>query len=205
MRILLISIGLLLISFSASAQEKKAETLFSGEMKIGGFGGPQAKFTEFNGEFAVQFGGRGGFIINETFSIGGGGYGIASRRHMGSFTNTGFDTRLNIGYGGLILEYIHNSDDLFHFTFNTLIGAGGAELSDSPQTSSRYYNDYGLMDSDWFFVVEPELNLDVNLTRFMRFSIGASYRYIGDVQMEDLVESDLSGFSANIMFKFGRF
>ena len=195
------------MSLSSSAQEK-AETLFSGATKIGGFGGPQAKFTELDGEFAVQFGGRGGFIINSTFSIGGGGYGIASGRHMNFSAVDGNNSRLNIGYGGLILEYINNSDDLFHFTFNTLFGAGGAELRDAPIGTSRYlddYDNYDLIDNDWFFVIEPELNLDINLTNFMRFSIGASYRYVGDVQMIGLTDEDLSGFSANIMLKFGRF
>ena len=65
-------IGLLLFAFFgfASAQD---EQLVSGKIESGGFGAPVWKITQINGETAMLTGGRGGWIINHTFVIGGGG------------------------------------------------------------------------------------------------------------------------------------
>jgi hypothetical protein len=51
------------------------ETLFSGNVEHGGFGGPVVKFTQIKDEFGVLVGGRGGWIINHSFVLGAGGYG----------------------------------------------------------------------------------------------------------------------------------
>ena len=66
----------LILSFQLFAQE---ETLLgSSEVTHGGFGGPVIKYTQIKGEPAVLVGGRGGWIINHTFIIGGGGYGLVN-------------------------------------------------------------------------------------------------------------------------------
>jgi hypothetical protein len=62
-------------TFSAFAQET---TLINGEIESGGFGGPVLKVTSINGENAVMIGGRGGWIINHSLVLGGGGYGLVT-------------------------------------------------------------------------------------------------------------------------------
>ena len=54
------------------------ETLISGQLEYGGYGGPVVKFTTINNDWEVMVGGRGGWIINHSFVLGGGGYGLVT-------------------------------------------------------------------------------------------------------------------------------
>ena len=54
------------------------ETLLSGKLQSGGFGAPTVKFTLIDGLGAVLVGGYGGWLINHSFLIGVGGYGLAN-------------------------------------------------------------------------------------------------------------------------------
>jgi hypothetical protein len=60
-------------TFSALAQES---ILISG-----GFGGPVIKVININGENAVRVGGRGGWIINHSFVLAGGGIGYKQKNN----------------------------------------------------------------------------------------------------------------------------
>ncbi len=63
--------------------------------------------------------------------------------------------------------------------------------------------------SDAFMVIEPGIEVEMNITRFFRFCIGAHYRYTTDVQIDNPdynVDPDiLRGFMGGVTFKFGRF
>jgi len=189
----------LLLCFQIIAQE---QTLVgTGEMSNGGFGGPVIKYTQIKNEPAVLVGGRGGWIINHTFIIGGGGYGLANQIEADYFTDYYNKPYINFGYGGFELEYIIQSDKLVHFSIYTLIGAGGVNYRDNS------YNNWEDWDynSDEFFVLEPALNVEVNITSFFRINAGANYRFISGVSYDNLKNEDFSGFSGVLTLKFGSF
>lgn len=192
-----LSILSICICFNLFGQE---QTLVGGgEITHGGFGGPVVKFTQIKNESAVLVGGRGGWIINHTFIIGGGGYGLATQIKTDDiFYNEAF---LNFGYGGLELEYIIQSDNVVHFSVYTLIGAGGITYN------NNYMEDWSSWDfgNDEFFVFEPAVNVEVNITSFFRINAGANYRYISGVNYDNLNNSDLAGFAGVLTFKFGSF
>jgi len=182
--------------FSAFAQE---ETLISGEIESGGFGGPVLKLGSFNGETAILVGGRGGWILNHSFIIGGGGYGLANdvkAKVPGPYG----ERYLNFGYGGLELEYVSQSDRLIHFSFQTLIGAGALSWRDEDVRVGMRDS-----DSDTFFIVEPGANVTLNVTTYFRISGGISYRFISGVQSPASSSPDLSGPSGVLTFRFGKF
>ncbi|MBI5324668.1 MAG: hypothetical protein HZB41_05265 [Ignavibacteriae bacterium] len=138
-KILLFMIALIVIyplsAFSLETRQDTddTETLFgSGEITHGGYGAPELKLTQIQGEMGLLVGGRGGWIINSTFSIGGGGYGLVTSHKISNYKPP-FDTAayLRVGYGGIFFEYINSSNKLIHFTVNTLIGAGGASYTRS--------------------------------------------------------------------------
>ena len=66
-------------------------------------------------------GGRGGWIINHEFVVGGGGYGLSTDILVDG-------KKLAMGYGGLELGYVFFSDSLVHFTIHSLFGFGGISL-----------------------------------------------------------------------------
>ncbi len=194
-----------LIASTALAEEK---TLFSGEIENGGFGAPVLKFSPVRNQFAVWIGGQGGWLINHTFLLGGGGYGlvtrIAPRPEAVEALGTTRPLALQVGYGGLVMEFIGNSDNLVHYTFSTLVGAGTVRYGERPFDDHSF--DYVQEPNpDVFFVLEPGVNVELNVTSFFRLAVGAGYRYVSGVNTVGLSNNDLSGASVNLAMKFGKF
>ena len=201
---------IVMISF-VFADDYDMQTLVSGRLEHGGYGGPVVKFSEINGGFGVFVGGHGGWIINDRLVIGGGGYGLANDVSLGKNDIFNKSQYINFGYGGFELGYILSSNSLFHLDFNTLVGAGGVGYRHS------------VFDEDWdeweecdceedyddydkpVFVVEPTMNLMVNVSKHVRLGIGASYRYVAGLKDMDISNDDLTGISASINIKFGSF
>ena len=193
-----LSILLLFISYQSFGQE---QTLVgSGEISHGGFGGPVFKYTQIKGEPAVLIGGRGGWIINHTFVIGGGGYGLVNQIEADYMINDKHPF-INFGYGGLELEYIIQSDQIVHFSVYTLLGAGGITYKENHWDN---WDDWSSA-SDEFFVFEPAINVEINIMSFFRINAGVTYRFISGLHYSDLQNSDLAGFSGALTLKFGSF
>lgn len=110
------------------------------------------------------------------------------------------DLYLVFGYGGLLLEYIIASRKLVHFSVHSLIGAGGVSYreKDFDDGDSNY-------DGDGFFVLEPGANLMLNVHKHVRIGVGGTYRYVSGVNYSGISNSDLSGVTAQLVFKFGSF
>lgn len=199
MKSMTIAAIILMLSFSAYGQE---ETLISRDIESGGYGGLEVKFGEINGEWEVFVGGRGGWIINHQFVLGGAGYGMTTEGETrpGSIVPY-FNELFEMGYGGVLLAYINNSHRLIHLTVETLIGGGG--ISYYGDEGNDPFNDE--FDGDAFFIVEPGVNFELNISRRLRFAAGASYRITSGVEFQDLKDGDITGPAINLMLKFGKF
>ena len=191
----------------SSADAQDMQTLFDGDVTHGGFGGPVIKFSEVAGDPGVWVGGRGGWIINfsETHAIGlgGGGYGLTTFHNIPEPTDLGDPGDIEnpqavAGYGGFELEYTSRSYRLLHWTATTLIGAGSV---------SARSQDFQQIDEDFdpFFVIEPGLHGELNLTSFMRLHAGVSYRWTSGIDQAGFTDSDFSGINGTVAFKFGSF
>ena len=203
MKILSTLLLTIVFSYQLFAQE---ETLVgNGEITHGGFGGPVIKYSQFNGEPAVLVGGRGGWIINHSFIIGGGGYGLVNNigADNTSFGFWGTKPYIDFGYGGVELEYIIHSDRLIHFSVYSLIGGGSVSYRGDLLDN----DDWDKWDSprDAFFVFEPAANVELNIISFFRINAGISYRFVSGAKLDDLKDSDLAGPAATLTFKFGKF
>ncbi len=203
---------LLLLMFGAPSLAQTNEEIPYREMKtvlgkgnkIRGFGSLDVRMTEFKDDMGLLVGAHGGIILNNSFVIGLGGYGLTTNI---AFEGGEPDEKLYLygGYGGLILGAIFAPKEVVHIYTPVLIGAGGIDVSDR-----NYFNgfnsDFGFsLESSAFFVVEPGLEVEVNLTRFFKIGIGASYRLVRETDLENVSDSDLSGFSGGISLKFGKF
>lgn len=186
------------LAIPAAGQE---QTLVgSGRASHGGYGAPVVKFTEVAGESAVLVGGRGGWIINHMFVLGGGGYGLST--HVDARTPGPFGERyLDFGYGGVILEYVIKSDRVVHGSLEVLVGGGAI----------NHRRDWD--DSDWrgapradaVTVLEPGGTVDVNITTWFRASAGLTYRIVTGARRVMATDGDLSAVSATLVFRFGKF
>lgn len=193
-RIALAAVVTVFVPGTGTTQE--TETLLGGGITSGGFGGPATAFTRIHGDFAVLVGGRGGWIVNHSFVLGGAGYGLVTPDIRTGFAVHGGRSGLRMGYGGVEVGYIGLSTRLVHPVARLLIGGGGV----------RYESDNGHgMPSDGFFVAEPALGLEVNVTHWLRVDGAGSYRFISGAHLPNVRGRDLSGFSGVLSLKFGRF
>jgi len=193
MKRLMIVVFILALAGAAVPQD---ETLLGDEIESGGYGAVVVKYGRILGADGVFVGGQGGWVINHSFVLGGGGYGLANQVPV-----DGSDCPyLGFGYGGLLLEYIFSPRKLVHGSIQCLIGAGGVSYSEEWSCGEDYS-----WQSDAFFALEPAASLMLNLHKNVRAGIGASYRYVADVEFEDFTDSDLSGGTAHILIKFGVF
>lgn len=186
------------------AYGQEMQTLISGEVSHGGFGAPVVKISDVAGEPALWIGGRGGWIIriNEqhALSLGGGGYGLVSNHSVPdpNFGDPAEDYYIQNGYGGFEFEYTNHPNRLLHLSFSSLIGGGGLSAREAD-------NDYEYDDEDPYFVFEPEANVEINLTDFMRIAAGIGYRYTSGINSAGLNDDDFSGITGAVSFKFGKF
>ncbi|HLP29374.1 MAG TPA: hypothetical protein VK147_12095 [Candidatus Didemnitutus sp.] len=174
-----------------------------GELHSGGFGALVVKVGAIDGQTSVLFGGRGGWVINRTFVIGGGGYGYTDMMHHNQ--NSIADTGVSFGYGGLELEYLISSSNVVHATVMTLIGAGGlAVMRRYPYGPD---NDYNTIYSTSCFVFEPAVNVEVNILTWLRLGIGGGYRFVTGIDAvvgaKTYDNSTVSGLFGAATLKFG--
>jgi hypothetical protein len=196
----------LALCFAAAATAQEEETLLSGPVAFGGFGGPVLKMTRLHDSFGLLVGGRGGWIINYTLSIGGGGYGLVNSIEGPEGIPGMTDPLLSVGYGGFEIEYIRRSGRLIHPVISLLLGAGSAGYRESWEEDLDSGND-GEDNPTWdsFFIAESGIAVELNVTGFMRIDAGASYRFVSGLDQNDLTGSAIGGPSAVLAFKFGKF
>jgi hypothetical protein len=180
----------------ASLAFGQAEHLIQGSIESGGFGGPVLKVTSLGGSTGILVGGRGGWIINHTFILGGGGYGLANYVRAATPGPNG-EPYINFGYGGVEVEYITNWERLVHFSVGVLIGGGGIGYRDEYYTSD--------ISTKGVFVLEPWTEIHLNVVTFFRISGGVSYRWVTGADSPAASDSRLSGVSGVLTFRFGSF
>jgi hypothetical protein len=179
------------------------------EFTSGGFGGPVIKVASIDGQTGVLFGGRGGWVINRTFVLGGGGYGYTDNMWHLYDNGPTKDTGVTFGYGGLELEYLINSNSIVHGVVQTHIGAGGFAVIEREQDSqgNTYDWDGRTLYSVATFVFEPSVNVEVNILSWLRLGVGAGYRFVTGIDAtiggKRYDNSTVSGFFGQGIIKFG--
>jgi hypothetical protein len=187
------------------------------QLKSGWLVAPDVKFTNVDDHAATFAGGYGGWVTDGTFLVGGGGYWLAN----------GSDD-LEMAYGGLVLEWLARTDKRVGFGARTLIGGGSATvglsytdlygpitpvvLGGDPvrfghqgQRRPREFDPGSLADrsfrvSENFFIAEPQANVLLTLTHWMRINAGVGYRLIGGTS---LLDDRLHGVSGTVALQFG--
>jgi hypothetical protein len=175
------------LSVPGRLEAQQARTLVRGEASHGGFGGVVFKGSGVNDQFAGFFGARGGWVIDHVFVLGAGGY------LMGGGVDVEVDgarESLDMWYAGAEIEFISGWSQVYHITFATLVGGGSLGLAGQ---------------SDGIFVTEPALNIEVNVTPYLRLNFGGGYRFAWGADLPELSNGDISQFFGQVTLKFGAF
>lgn len=180
---------------------QEMQSIFSGDIKSGGYGGPVVKISDIDGETGVWLGGKGGWVINHRLVIGGGGYGLINNINEVEIDSTR-SRYLIAGYGGLILEYIYQPLKVAHINTGILIGAGGVGHQFRDEDDDESWSSNG---GDAFFALEPSIGFELNVARHIRCELGVSYLYTSGAELVDLEDEDLTGPTGYFALKFGEF
>lgn len=174
--------------------------LYTSIKKNGGiaFGGLSFKTTRINGIEGTMLGVRGAWQVLDGLQVGLAGYKLINQDYNTRFRFDGHETRLKSMYGGVEVGYSCNYDRVVHLSFFTLFGLGMVRYS----VEDGYSTDLG---RDYFYVVEPGVNVEMNMTQWFRVSLGGSYRFAKGVDYYNLGDSNLSGLATTVSFKFGMF
>lgn len=213
MKNLLWIICLMVVAVPTWAQEDYEEdddnikTIFSKEAKATGFGAFDMTLTSMNDRFALLLGGHGGLIFNKKIMLGFGGYGITTPVKFDGI-DPSEPLELSGGYGGLVTGYIWNPLEVFHVSIPLFIGIGGMNVDEA---GFIFDPDNPFLDrtieNSMFVVLEPGIQMEVNITKWFRMGMGLSYRFTEglDLPRNQITDEDISGLSGNLSFKFGGF
>lgn len=198
MRTLILFFALLFVLNTSYAQDSnKMQYLLNGNVKVSGFGGPTIGFSSIKGELAVSNGGGGAVLLNDRFFFGGYGTGLSNRIQLD--LDGADNVNLHFGHGGLWMGYIHKPKDMIHFGGSLKLGWGQVDLND------RRNNPIGSSNllSDNVFVLLPQGEVEMNITRWLKLNAGLGYRMVTGLNSDYLKAKDLSSVNFSLGFLFG--
>jgi len=176
--------------------DKPPDTLFGpmhGIRDVGFYVAPSLGMTTLGGDAAYLAGLEGALLLNHSFGVGVAGW-VMTNDTSYSGSSGGVDG----AYAGLVLKYVLLPGEVVHGSFDTMIG-GGTACSGADRRDNGCPNEYG------FFAVQPMANLDINLAKYVRLSLGGGYRFASAEQGSPLSGGDLRGVVVRSAFEFGRF
>ncbi|HMO05591.1 MAG TPA: hypothetical protein PKC67_14145 [Kiritimatiellia bacterium] len=148
-------------------------------------------YTEVDSNGGLMGGLKVGGLLNDRIAVG-----LAARTVLDSIeTESPFLKDIentDFWYGGLYTEYVFNPDNLVYASIDLTVGSGQLNVKRSA----------GGEESSTVFVAEPGINVMLNVTETFMLGLGAHYRFIHNVDVRDLDESDVSGIVASVFLRF---
>lgn len=202
--------------YQTRGNNDEIQTLFTkdGKTSHGAYGGINLFYTNLGmnslNRNAFILGMKGAWVIDHVFEIGLDVNSFISEAKPdallgnSSYLYTG-------GYGGFLLAFNIFPTKPINVSIPITIGAGGVSYMGNYYSYDEYY-DYYPESFYGYFLVQPGVELQLNMTKFMRISIHASYRYTSNIYLEYSISPDLignenlmRGFNLGASVKFGKF
>lgn len=178
---------------STYRNDDEISTLLGGDVSYGGFGGFMMDYSTIGNEFVFSNGGGGGVLLNRKFFIGG--FGLSSVNNI-STTIADYD-RLEMEYGGMWLGYYFFPEKAVHIGLDAKVGWGSITYRENGFFSSRI--------SDGVYVVNPGVNVGLNVTKWFKMNVGGGYRLVSGTAPGYLGSNKLSQPNVNLSLTFGWF
>lgn len=185
----------------------KDRTLLPERFTSGYYAGPTFSVTNFADQVGLFVGGKGGWIVNRKFVVGASAALLVNTIdfNLEVPTQTSLvDTTLvaSLYYGGAELGYLRSPENLFHYSLWLQIGVGLIGFKDYQCASCGEQSD---LDRDLFFIVEPRIDLNLNLTKMARVSLGMGWRYAYDLELRSVSNEDFCGPIGLLAVRVGRY
>ncbi len=190
--------ALMLLSGVVAAQDPgQTRTLLRPDIIVTEMWVPEVKINSIQGQTGTLIGFYGGALFNRTLLLG-----------ISGGVNLSHPT-VNYGYFGGVAQVITYPANMMHFSGQVLIAYGSTKDYEDPKE--------GLLDNFWnisgenFVIVEPGLNIEVNLSARVTFVAGVSYRIVTGIDQNNenlyvthVTNEDMSGINFNIGLKFAK-
>lgn len=177
------------------------------KMHIGGYGGLSVHGTSIHRTGGLLLGGEGALLLDHRLALGLAGYGLTSEVRGPDFAD-GEESILGFGYGGAILRYhLVSERSPVTASLGTLIGAGGLTLI-KKAVSEDFEYEYDYEEdtaASAFFVAEPSVQVNLHLTKWMRFGVSGGYRFVRGPSLRGISAGELEGITAGGHAQFGWF
>lgn len=213
----LIAFFLLATSFFSLAQryvdtnnpdDEEIKSLLNRDNELSGFGGADLKIGTFKDERSLLVGGYGGLIINRRYLFGIAGYGLVTDVEFeGMIPGSDTTKTLNLfgGYGGILIGASIAPKELIHISIPIVLGAGAFEVEDQNFFSNNLSDADFIVENSVFFVVEPGIEIEFNISNHFRLGFGVTYRYITGSELVNVSDDEVTGTTGMISLRFGRF
>lgn len=178
------------------------QTIFKKGHSNGGYFSFYVNYNSISKIDALEIGSRLALIIGHSFAMGVEGTGFITDvmydQNQYEYFTTG-------GYGGIVIEPIILPKFPVHISFPVVLGGGAAVniYTDDTYVGRQYSED----DVDVFLIARPGVELEFNLTRYMRFCLTTSYRLTDRVGFDHdvLNNGGVDGLTYGISLKLGKF
>jgi hypothetical protein len=154
---------------------------------------------------ALSVGGNLAWVANHGLAIGlaGNGFFTEPQPFPGYSTK---EYNYTGGYGGLLIEPILFPRFPVHLSFPVILGAGGVARGIYYDLNYPYeYSDGYVENADAFLIAEPGVELEINAARWIRLSVGLSYRFTQGIDSKYFSDNPLDGMTTGFSLKFGKF
>jgi hypothetical protein len=187
---------LILSSASVFAQVAGSkQTLLRSDIHVTEIFAPEIKINSIQNDIGTLIGFYCGPMINSKFLAG-----VSGGVNLGH-------PKVNYGYFGVIGQYIFNSSDLVHFSSQLVLACGKTKDYENPK--SNLFDNFWNINGANFYMVEPGVNLEINISHKLVLVTGVSYRHIygldetsEEISRTHLTNEALSGINFNIGLKF---
>lgn len=197
-------------TYNGRTQEK--HTLLSNRPLTGGGLSFTGKGGEIANQEALWLGGEVYTVFDHNLNIGVAGYGLANTVRSLNMDEDENQLYFQSGYGGIFIEPSLFENRVLNISFPVVLGAGGiaetrvrGAITELEEVNGFELEEDDLYTTDLFWVVEPGMALNLNISRWMKLSAGVTYRYAYDLELPQTKSTVLDGFNGNVSLKLGWF
>jgi hypothetical protein len=191
--------------YTNSRPPSDIKTLTGSDHSLGFYIGLHSEYSQIAGYDAFGAGGTFAMIANHGLAFGFSGKGFFTEP-FGNIPGSNTSYCYTGGYGGFLVEPIVFPKFPVHVSFPILVGAGGIAKSILTNHDYTYDNtDVFVENSEAFLIAEPGVELEYNVARWLRFGLGASYRFTTTFDSSVFDSNPLEGFTGGFSLKFGKF
>ena len=163
---------------------KETKYFFTGKkISLSGFLAPSIEFSSIQKEAGISTGLNLAMLVNQSFFIGIYGTSLnTSHYRLDLSAVTGLDKpEIEFYHVGLYTGYLIASHKMLHLGIAAKVGYGQIYLKNDQKNNWEWNSDFVNTGIDNVLVFTPQLELELNLTKFMKLNIFGGYRMLSGV------------------------